>query len=34
LLWKKDRKTGEVTFTFPETLDNIDSIIEVKLEKK
>ncbi|MDR1436646.1 MAG: alpha-L-fucosidase [Candidatus Symbiothrix sp.] len=34
LLWKKDRKTGDVTFTFPEDLDDIDSIIEIRLEKK
>jgi alpha-L-fucosidase len=29
LVWKKDKKTGNVTFTFSGALDEIDSIIEV-----
>jgi alpha-L-fucosidase len=29
LLWKKDRKSGNVHFTLPEKLDEIDTIIEV-----
>jgi alpha-L-fucosidase len=30
LNWKKDKKTGDVTFTFSGELDEIDSIIKVK----
>ncbi|MDR2058500.1 MAG: alpha-L-fucosidase [Dysgonamonadaceae bacterium] len=30
LTWEKDQKSGEVTFTFNERLDDIDSIIEIK----
>ncbi|GHT13431.1 alpha-L-fucosidase [Bacteroidia bacterium] len=30
LVWKKDKKTGEITFTLDGTLDDIDSIIEIK----
>lgn len=32
LVWKKDKKTGDVTFTIGSDLDNIDSIIEVKVK--
>lgn len=32
LIWKKDRKTNEVTFTLPDNPDEIDSIIEVVLK--
>lgn len=32
LVWKRDKKTGNVTFTLPEQLDPIDSIIEVKVK--
>jgi alpha-L-fucosidase len=32
LAWKKDKKTGNVTFTFSEPLDDIDSIIEIHLK--
>jgi alpha-L-fucosidase len=35
LLWKKDRKTGDVTFTFNGELDDIDSIMVIdRTEKK
>lgn len=32
LVWKKDKKTGDVTFNIEGDLDNIDSIIEVILK--
>ncbi|KAA6306943.1 hypothetical protein EZS27_041392, partial [termite gut metagenome] len=32
LTWKKDKKTGDVTFTFDGGLDETDSIIEVTLK--
>jgi alpha-L-fucosidase len=32
LLWKKDRKSGNVHFTLPEKLDEIDTIIEVRVK--
>jgi len=32
IVWKKDKKTGDVTFTFKGALDEIDSIIEVKVK--
>lgn len=32
LEWKKDKKTGNVTFTMPSQLDEIDSIIEVTVK--
>jgi alpha-L-fucosidase len=33
LLWKKDRKSGNVRFVLPENLDETDSIIEIELKK-
>jgi len=32
VVWKKDKKTGEIIFTFNGALDEIDSIIEVKVK--
>jgi len=32
LIWKKDKKTGDITFTINGNLDDIDSIIEVTLK--
>jgi alpha-L-fucosidase len=32
VVWKKDKKTGEIVFTFKGDLDDIDSIIEVKVK--
>lgn len=32
LVWKRDRKTGDVTFTMGEGLDPVDSIIEVTVK--
>ena len=32
VIWKKDKKTGNVVFTFTGALDEIDSIIEVKVK--
>jgi alpha-L-fucosidase len=32
LVWKKDKKTGEIVFTFNGPLDEIDSIIEIKVK--
>lgn len=32
LSWKNDKKTGDVTFSMPEQLDEIDSIIEVTVK--
>ena len=29
LVWKKDKKSGNVHFTLPDQLDEIDTIIEV-----
>ena len=32
IIWRKDKKTGDVVFTFKGSLDEIDSIIEVKIK--
>ena len=32
VVWKKDKKTGNIVFTFNGALDDIDSIIEVKVK--
>ena len=32
VVWKKDKKTGDVVFTFNGNLDDTDAIIEVKVK--
>lgn len=32
LIWKKDKKTGDITFNIDGNLDEIDSIIEVTIK--